>query len=211
MRTSRRILLTVLVLALALVVPLGATAGAKPKPAPPQYYDVTMTLVGSEGLATTCDGVGPITMTRAPMSTRYIASGGYGDSEWPILQVEAAIPWSRVYPLPDGLSGDSLSGCHGVYVMGGSVPYTPLLQIDTDSAGKPVSLVWHFDRYAEKVGKRTVLREGFDLISGDDFACAGANPYSCSGTFSLESFVTGGARVVHGAPFFEFTIGFSAS
>lgn len=204
----------VLVLLLALLVPLGATAGAKPKPPdPPQYYDVTMELVGSEGLETSCDGVGPIKMSRAPMSTRYIAGEGYGQSEWPILRVEAAIPWSRVYPLPDGLSGESLTDCHGVYVVGASVAYTPLLQIDTDSAGTPVSLKWHFDRYAEKVGKKTVLREGFDLISGDDFTCSGSNPYSCRGTFSLESFVTGagGERVVHGHPYLTFTIGFSSA
>jgi hypothetical protein len=226
MRTSRRILLVVLVLVLALAVPLGATAGTKPKPIKPaEYVYVTMGLLeDADGLATTCTGSdypgyldddGAIKMQRAPMGWRYTASEGYG--EWPILQVEAAVPWVREYPQPaheeDRVGGDSLSGCHGVYFVGGSVPYTPLLQIDTDSSGTPVSLVWHFDRYAEKVGKKTVLREGFDLISGDDFSCVGGNSsYSCGGTFSLESFVTGagGERVVHGEAVFSFTITFSS-
>ena len=225
MKTSRRILLMALVLLLALLVPLGAAgAKSKPDPNPFQYENVTIELVGAEGLATSCESVGPIKMQRGPgpTGTRYIAAEGYGESESPILQIEAAVPWSRVYPLPYGLTGDSLTGCHGVFDPDGdggeSVPFSPLLMIDTDRDGKPVSLAWHFDRYAveETRGHNTLVRmlEGFDLISDEGFTCVGGNPYSCSGTFTLQSFLsgpfTGDQPDVHGYPNFAFTIQFTS-
>lgn len=169
MGTLRRTLLVVLVLGLALAVPLAGGAAAKGRPV--VLYDVTMTLVGPEGLATTCG-----TLVMKLQNGTYIADGSGGTSV-PILLIEGGMdgwPWARSYPEP-GSSGSGFSGCHGGPADGSPQPWNGLLTISADAAGQTASILWHFDYYNDgetvvapngRVRYSETVREHFTVSSG---------------------------------------------
>jgi hypothetical protein len=156
----------VLFIAAALVAALATPAAGKGKPVPPEeaLFDVTMTLVGSEGLSTECDdgdGVaGAVVMTRE--------SGGFVGGESFGIYIDG-VSWERRFP-PS--SGQSLAGCHGGNVDGTNAEYGGF-SMNVDDAGAVTDIRWFFDYYVEQAptgkGRRmkTMIFEHFAL-SGQD-------------------------------------------
>jgi len=155
----------IIVMAALLAASLAAPAAAKGRPAPPApaLYQVTMSMEGAEGLATTCG-----TLIMRSEQNAYVADGSLGTSV-PWLELAAAIPWSRLHPTAS--SGTAFSGCHGGPV-DPALPNQPngLLRITKGPQGTPIDLLWHFDYYlaGTQVGKRFLVadRENFTLGTG---------------------------------------------
>lgn len=152
---------------------LAAPAAAKQpdgKGKPPQadIVDVTLQVVGAEGLATTCDdadGVaGSLRMERTQNGLTSI------DGIAPLLSLHMAdIAWSRQYP--DPASGLGFAECHGGTVNGSPGEWEGYLSFGLDAAGNPTDIIWHFDYYVSSTlvqrGKKTretpYIREHFTL------------------------------------------------
>ena len=208
MRTSRTA--TVLIITVALLIVWAIPAGAG-KPAP-ELVEVTMELVGSQGLATDPGCGGPLIMVPNQDGLRH------GDED-PILGVHMDdVEWSRWYPQPD--SGTGFSECHGG-LLEGSMEMDTYMQISMDrKTGAVTDLVWHFDRYYidgvpmelpnGKTRDNGMILENFSLI-GHDLGWDDESK-TVSGEFELKYYLrddTGtyvGSEPVNALQEFEFTI-----
>jgi hypothetical protein len=211
MRTSRTA--TVLIITVALLIVWAIPAGAG-KPAP-ELVEVTMGLVGSQGLATDVECGGPLIMVRNQDGLRH------GDED-PILGVYMVddVAWSRGYPMPT--SGDGFSECHGG-LLEGSMEMDTYMQISMDrKTGAVTDLVWHFDRYyidgvpmglpnpSGKTRDNGIVLENFSLIGHDLGWDDGTS--TVSGEFELSYYLrddTGeyvGSEPVNARQWFEFTL-----
>jgi hypothetical protein len=170
MRTRNLTIIAVTLLtAVALALPAAAAPPeGKGKKQEVDLVDVTMNVVGTEGLATSCDDAdgisGSLRMQRDANSITSV------EGVAPILELHMGeIEWSRDYP--DEASGTGFAECHGGTVAGSPGEWEGLLMIGLDSAGEPDSITWHFDYYVEsttvergkKTQERATIREHFTL------------------------------------------------
>lgn len=123
-----------------------------------EVYEVTIELLGDEGLATTC---GPLIMRPGGdglLPASALVADGTGGSSVPrlFLKVSEELSWQRGFPEP--LSGDgfgvspSNEECHGGTVEGSPSPWDGLLFFDTREAldwadDTTIEFLWHFDYY----------------------------------------------------------------
>ena len=161
------------------------------KPPATDLVDVTMTLVGAEGLTTDCDDADEIDGSLLMQRTRSGLSSV--ESVAPILGLfMAEVAWERSNP---GSSGTGFAGCHGGDVEESPGTWDGALWIDIDRQGAVTDLLWHFDYYVDGttkfLPKKTLysetLRENFTL-SGHDLAWDAANS-TVSGTFTVSHFL----------------------
>ena len=150
-RTMTRTL--TLFLALGLVLATAGPAMAAKKDKPPRNtgeFDVSMSFVGDQGLATTCGSGNTITMTGN-------LEGGVLRADGAVLEMAIAIPWHRTYEDAWGRTGgDNLLGCHGGPARVVVVPeeatapevFSGALWLDF-GPGDTVTLKWRFDYYWE--------------------------------------------------------------
>ncbi len=193
-RTTTLVITTVMSLALATAA-WGAPGGGKGKPQPTDdLVDVTMTLVGDEGLTTLddCDddsNTGSLSMKRTRNGLESV------EDVAPILGLYMDdIAWERKYPEP--LSDSGFAGCHGGTVLGSPYAWDGHLWIDIDPDGAVTDLLWHFDYYLDgevtvnKSGKeryRQTVRENFTL-SGHDLTWNTVTE-TVSGAFTVSHFL----------------------
>jgi hypothetical protein len=178
-----------LIVMLSLAVPAGAK---KQKPPPPKESVVTMTLVGGEGLATSCGS--SIVMEGSQFDNRGLRAAE------PMLETSIPIAWQRGYPTP-GSSGGELTGCHGgnpivVVPSGFETPevFGGSLWLGAGPGGDTVSFKWLFDYYWEYTSRNNKrltqhVLEMFDLSSEPmAFDWTSTEPQLVSGTFTLSWF-----------------------
>ncbi len=185
--------LTVSALLVFAMVPATAKP-TKPPGKPGGLYDVTMTLAGGDGLATTC---GPLVM-KEDRNGSLLAVGEAS------LQLEALIQWQRKYPSPD--FGDYFTGCHDGSLVDSMVPdYEGRFSIDRDLGAGTVSFLWHFDYYIAqdetcnirngKCRTRQTVREHFTMVS-DPIPFQG-NSGLAEGKFHVSWYLNEDGELIH--------------
>jgi hypothetical protein len=159
-------LVSVAALLFAVAAPVGAKKPDKPGPPASELVEVTLGLVGGQGLVSDCDdgdGVpGSIVMEKS------------GDELIPAFEDRLGlyidgVDTSRRYPTPTASTG--FSGCRGGDINGAPVEYGGL-GVTLGANGAPTDILWHFDYYLEteqinQKRTRLTVMEHFTL-SGHD-------------------------------------------
>jgi len=163
----------VLLAVIGLLLASAGTALATPRAKP--VKQVTMTISGQYGLATTCPASGPIAMSGSGVLR------GRGQN----LEANIDVGWDRVYdsvyvvPLPgyEPITDtyDALTGCHGnlglnVHTWDRPDPNNPGV-LEITPRGDTVEILWRFDYYVDPDGrvmpngKKTLLLEFLEIAS----------------------------------------------
>jgi hypothetical protein len=202
---------------LVIALPAAAVKPDKPgKPSPdPVFYDVTLDLAGDEGLGL-CDEA-PLVMTDIDGA---LLADGTGGTSVPRLLLEANVPWTRTYPVPDSPdSGASFEGCHGGALPRSESDVPSYFIIHSDRSGYVSNVLWAFDVYVEEgtkgKNKTPGVKEYFRLWGTEDASFKDASGNACllTPTEAVTCYVSGPFEIWHyypieqiGVTTFEFTL-----
>lgn len=135
--------------------------------APAAIWEVTMELIGDEGLSTAC---GPLLMRLvtdedSQALTGSFSADGLDGTSIPLLSIRTSeeLLWQRSHPEPQTGSGfgSSVGECHGGTVDGSPDAWPGYLSFSFN--GDDIRFMWHFDYYWVD---GNVLREHFTMSSG---------------------------------------------
>jgi hypothetical protein len=139
--------MAVLAALLVAATPALAKKPPPPPPPPPTLYEVTIS--GSLSTGDAGCTAGSALIMRDDGAGNLVADGTGGTSV-PRLVFEAAVPWTRLYPVPAG-DPTGFHGCHGGALSGDADGYLYLYRDGSTVTG----VMWAFDWY-----KGTVMGPG---------------------------------------------------